>query len=458
MSGPWPSRCFHSDSVPQHLPVPCPHSLGCAIELYVAVTRRFSAECSAAGPHSTSPYASSHLGSLNALAVNVYAYLCPPWRGAGLSRTHSVVYTTVFPRCLRSYIIQYIRASPFIIQLENNRNSMGITVKGGNGGNRRRHPGNSNVPHFVAHPHASFCIPGIGFSRDQVVIRRSYAGWIINEAERLALEVFTNALLRRQLASPPQRDARNGGASGSTTEAIDAEASSTRQSTFATRKPQAHQVFRAIEDHDLGLLAETTEYDFPLLLRPLSAGTNRTALNHAIDCGPSHSGLLLARCARDTAAPPCDFFLLLISRALSHADEPRCELRPRDGARADTTLAASFLQVYVMSKGHAWLASTVAELVIFKPREDLPAIFMGVIENKDRYIWRRCMEQGPPEGTRKIFSLKRRQFAMWTVFPSVPGNSSAMWRKMADCAVWEKDEDAKARDFGSFFSSTNPTR
>ncbi|KAJ7495045.1 hypothetical protein FB451DRAFT_1213191 [Mycena latifolia] len=192
--------------------------------------------------------------------------------------------------------------------------------------------------------------------------------WIISEAERLALEVFTNALLRRQLASPPQRDPRKGGASGSTTEATDAEAPSTRESIFATRKPQAHQVFRAIEDQDLGLLAEIAEYDFPLLLRPLSAGTNRTPLNHAIDCGPSHRGvalLLLGMFSRyvnhlsdaDFAQPAARETLRLLRVNFALATT-------RGVLHADTTLAASFLQVYVMSKGQAWLASTVAELVI----------------------------------------------------------------------------------------------
>ncbi|KAJ7458443.1 hypothetical protein FB451DRAFT_1182643 [Mycena latifolia] len=74
---------------------------------YVAVTRCFSAECSVAGPHSTSSSASSHLDSLNAFALNVYVYFCPPWQGAGRSRT----------------VVKEV-----------------IMVKSGNGGNQREHP------------------------------------------------------------------------------------------------------------------------------------------------------------------------------------------------------------------------------------------------------------------------------------------------------------------------------
>ncbi|KAF8209138.1 hypothetical protein K438DRAFT_1811826 [Mycena galopus ATCC 62051] len=135
-----------------------------------------------------------------------------------------------------------------------------------------------------------------------------------------------------------------------------------------SRKPEAHQVFRAIEDQDLSMLANVAEYDFALLLRPLSSGTNRTPLNHAIDCGPTHRGVAL-------------LLLGMFSRYVNHLsdtdfDQPAARetlrllrvnfaLAMNRGVMAsDDSLAASFLQVYIMSKGQQWLADTVAQIAI----------------------------------------------------------------------------------------------
>ncbi|KAJ6511701.1 hypothetical protein DFH09DRAFT_941772, partial [Mycena vulgaris] len=135
-------------------------------------------------------------------------------------------------------------------------------------------------------------------------------------------------------------------------------------------------VFRAIEDQDLSLLTEIAEYDFCLLLRPLSSGTNRTPLNHAIDCGATHRGVTL-------------LLLGMFSSYVNHLsdadfDQPdaRETLRllrvnfalamNRGVLQVDTTLTASFLQVCIMSKGQAWLVSTIAETSI-APRSAAPS-------------------------------------------------------------------------------------
>ncbi|KAJ7747185.1 hypothetical protein DFH07DRAFT_831359 [Mycena maculata] len=188
----------------------------------------------------------------------------------------------------------------------------------------------------------------------------------------MALEAFTDALRRRQGVSPPA-NAREKGIPGSPDSSEDASPGAGQiphraQNTFMGRKPEAHQVFRAIEDQDLSLLAEIAEHDFPLILRPLSTGTNRTPLNHAIECGPSHRGVAL-------------LLLGMFSRYVNHlsdADFDKPEAREtlrllrvnfalamtRGVMQADDSLAASFLQVYVMSKGQAWLSGTIVEISI----------------------------------------------------------------------------------------------
>ncbi|KAJ7868685.1 hypothetical protein B0H13DRAFT_1056121 [Mycena leptocephala] len=192
--------------------------------------------------------------------------------------------------------------------------------------------------------------------------------WIISEAERVALEAFTDALRRRKPLPKAPTDSRDvKDSSGSIDDGIKAHSPSVSRSTFVNRKPEAHQVFRAIEDQDLGLLAEIAEHGFSLLLRPLSSNT-RTPLNHAIDCGTSHRGVAL-------------LLLGMFSRYVNHlsdADFEEPEAREtlrllrvnfalamnRSVMQADTTLAASFLQVYIMSKGQQWLADTVAQISI----------------------------------------------------------------------------------------------
>ncbi|KAJ6511700.1 hypothetical protein DFH09DRAFT_999396, partial [Mycena vulgaris] len=60
---------------------------------------------------------------------------------------------------------------------------------------------------------------------------------------RLALEAFTNALLRSQLLSPPRRNSLDPSIfedSATTSDAVESGTGSTRQSIFVTRKPQAH--------------------------------------------------------------------------------------------------------------------------------------------------------------------------------------------------------------------------
>ncbi|KAJ7628028.1 hypothetical protein DFH06DRAFT_1226946 [Mycena polygramma] len=193
--------------------------------------------------------------------------------------------------------------------------------------------------------------------------------YIISEAERIALDAFTDALRRRKPLPKAPRDSKDSETPESPTDGSAAQPSASRSSSmFMTRKPEAHQVFRAIEDQDLSLLAEIAEHDFPLLLRPLSSGTNRTPLNHAIDCGASHRGVAL-------------LLLGMFSRYINHLndedfDEPatRETLRllrvnfvlamNRGVMKEDTTLAASFLQVYIMSKGQAWLSDTVVQISI----------------------------------------------------------------------------------------------
>lgn len=142
----------------------------------------------------------------------------------------------------------------------------------------------------------------------------------------MALEAFTDALRRRKPLPKVPTDSRDvKDSSGSIDDGIKAYSPSVSRSTFVNRKPevssssafsainlplQAHQVFRAIEDQDLGLLAEIAEHDFSvryaltslptlmsefrgqLLLRPLSSNTH-TPLSHAIDCGTSHRGVAL---------------------------------------------------------------------------------------------------------------------------------------------------------------------
>ncbi|KAJ7106680.1 hypothetical protein C8R44DRAFT_987300 [Mycena epipterygia] len=180
--------------------------------------------------------------------------------------------------------------------------------------------------------------------------------WMISEAEWMALEAFTEVLRCRRLLSSHQKNAdaedpSNPEAEGTRREAAGLESWKSvdvRRSIFMSRKPEAHQVFRTIEDQDLGLLAEIAEHDFLMLLRPLSAGTNRTPLNHAIDCGTSHRGialLLLGMFSRyvnhladaDFALPDAreTLRLLRVNFALAMA---------RGVLHADTTLAASFLQ------------------------------------------------------------------------------------------------------------------
>ncbi|KAJ7710444.1 hypothetical protein B0H17DRAFT_1190185 [Mycena rosella] len=182
--------------------------------------------------------------------------------------------------------------------------------------------------------------------------------WMTTEAERLALEAFTDALRRRDLLSSQQKKSRNARKRegfDSPTDAAGSEYPGARQSIFATRKPQAHQVFRAIEDQDLSLLAEIAEYGFGLLLRPLSAGTNRTPLNHAIDCGVSHRGvalLLLGMFSRyvnhlsdaDFAEPAARETLRLLRVNFAFATA-------RGILHADHNLAASFLQLVISLRG-----------------------------------------------------------------------------------------------------------
>ncbi|KAJ7165507.1 hypothetical protein C8R43DRAFT_918048 [Mycena crocata] len=192
--------------------------------------------------------------------------------------------------------------------------------------------------------------------------------WIISEAERVALEAFTNALRRRKRLPRLPSESRDPDTAEAGSENGSPVAESARRNAFLNKRPEAHQVFRAIEDQELGLLAEIAEYDFPLLLRPLSSGTNRTPLNHAIDCGSNHRGVAL-------------LLLGMFSRYINHLDDAEFEqpdvretlrlLRVnfalamnRGVMQADTTLAASFLQVYIMSKGQPWLAGTVAQISI----------------------------------------------------------------------------------------------
>ncbi|KAJ6562174.1 hypothetical protein B0H19DRAFT_1143767 [Mycena capillaripes] len=195
--------------------------------------------------------------------------------------------------------------------------------------------------------------------------------WIITEAERMALEAFTNALRRgKPLPKTPKgsKDTQNADLSESPSDGTGSTSANDSRSMFMNRKPEAHQVFRAIEDQDLGVLAEIAEYDFSLLLRPLSPGTNRTPLNHAIDCGTLHRGIAL-------------LLLGMFSRYINHLsdedfDEPtiRETLRllrvnfalamDRGVMQSDNTLAASFLQVYIMSKGQQWLSGTIAQISI----------------------------------------------------------------------------------------------
>ncbi|KAJ6459176.1 hypothetical protein C8R47DRAFT_1328019 [Mycena vitilis] len=193
--------------------------------------------------------------------------------------------------------------------------------------------------------------------------------YIISEAERIALDAFTDALRRRRPVPKAPRHTKDLESPESPTDGPVAQSSASRSSSmFMTRKPEDHQVFRAIEDQDLSLLAEIAEHDFPLLLRPLSSGTNRTPLNHAIDCGASHRGVAL-------------LLLGMFSRYINHlsdedfdAPATRETLRllrvnftlamNRGVMQADTTVAASFLQVYIMSKGQAWLSDTVLHISI----------------------------------------------------------------------------------------------
>ncbi|KAJ7164432.1 hypothetical protein C8R46DRAFT_953113 [Mycena filopes] len=195
--------------------------------------------------------------------------------------------------------------------------------------------------------------------------------WIISEAERLALEAFTEALRRKRLVpmqTGDSKDAKDAESSETDDRRAPQSPASPSRSLFTSRKPEAHQVFRAIEDQDLNILAEIAEHDFTMLLRPLSSGTNRTPLNHAIDCGPSHRGVAL-------------LLLGMFSRYVNHLSdmdfqqpEARETLRllrvnfalamNRGVMQADTTLAASFLQVYIMSKGQSWLADTIAQIAI----------------------------------------------------------------------------------------------
>ncbi|KAJ7722382.1 hypothetical protein B0H16DRAFT_1600516 [Mycena metata] len=195
--------------------------------------------------------------------------------------------------------------------------------------------------------------------------------WIISEAERLALEAFTEALRRKRLVPKRRGDSKDTNDSKSP-EVDDRPAAqsptSISRNLFMSRKPEAHQVFRAIEDQDLGILAEIAEHDFAMLLRPLSSGTNQTPLNHALDCGPGHRGVAL-------------LLLGMFSRYVNHLSDmdfqqpqARETLRllrvnfalamNRGVMQADNTLAASFLQVYIMSKGQQWLADMVSQISI----------------------------------------------------------------------------------------------
>ncbi|KAF7341715.1 hypothetical protein MSAN_02069900 [Mycena sanguinolenta] len=195
--------------------------------------------------------------------------------------------------------------------------------------------------------------------------------WIITEAERLALEAFTEALRRRRPPHKSPTQSREGNdfeAPGSPDNVSQSPRGSPRN-IFLNRKPEAHQVFRAIEDQDLSILANVAEYDFGLLLRPLSSGTNQTPLNHAIDCGPSHRGVALLLlgmfsryvnhlsdtdfdqpAARETLRLLRVNFALAMNRGVMHA--------------TDDSLAASFLQVYIMSKGQQWLSDTITQTAI----------------------------------------------------------------------------------------------
>lgn len=195
------------------------------------------------------------------------------------------------------------------------------------------------------------------WSQNELRPRRS--GWRSN-ASRSSCDVWN--------ADRRTRGTRTALQSSAADEPAEAVIPSAPRSRFETRKPQAHQVFRAIEYQDLGLLAEIAEYDFPLLLRPLSAGTNRTPLNHAIDCDASHRVVVLLLLGMfwryinhlndtDFAQPAAREMLHLLRVNFAPATA-------RGVLHADCTLAASFLQVYVMSKGQAWLAGTVGELSI----------------------------------------------------------------------------------------------
>lgn len=127
-----------------------------------------------------------------------------------------------------------------------------------------------------------------------------------------------------------------------------------------------------------------------MLLRPLSSGTNHTPLNHAIDCGTTHRGVALLLLgmfsryvnhlddadfalpdARETLRlPPCVHYtsihppILTLSACHDHLGVNFALAMARGVLHADTTLAASFLQVYVMSKGQAWLSETIAQTSI----------------------------------------------------------------------------------------------
>ncbi|KAJ7031444.1 hypothetical protein C8F04DRAFT_1110286 [Mycena alexandri] len=105
-----------------------------------------------------------------------------------------------------------------------------------------------------------------------------------------------------------------------------------------------------------------------MLLRPLSSGTNQTPLNHALYCGAGHRGvalLLLGMFSRyvnrlsdmDFQQPQARKTLRLLRVNFALAMN-------RGVMQADNTLAASFLQVYIMSKGQQWLTDMVAQISI----------------------------------------------------------------------------------------------